>query len=208
MGSGSLSEIVGKMHFFNKAVYMMITKTLPIFSVTYISLCLVAPIPRAAEIQYCFPVQPAEKAAFSAGGHRYPGIDIFGKRGSVFVAPVSGVVEDLQKNDEWDKKSKDPAKKGGRWVSLIGDDGFRYYGSHLESVSEKISVGQRLQEGEVLGYLGNSGNAKGTPTHLHFGISSASTPYSWQTRRGVIAPHSFLQCILREGCNPQAMLPR
>lgn len=179
-----------------------------IFSAICISLCLIASIPQAAEIQYCFPVQPAEKAAFSAGGHSYPGIDIFAKRGSAFVAPVSGVVEELQKNDEWDKKSNDPAKKGGRWVSLIGDDGFRYYGSHLESVSEKISVGQRLQAGDVLGCLGNSGNAKGTPTHLHFGISSASTPYSWQTRRGVTAPYSFLQCILREGCNPRMMLPR
>jgi murein DD-endopeptidase MepM/ murein hydrolase activator NlpD len=179
-----------------------------IFSVIYLSLCLVASIPQAAEIHYSFPVQPADKAAFSAGGHSYPGIDIFGQRGSTFVAPASGVVEDLQKNDEWDKRSSDPDKKGGRWVSLIGDDGFRYYGSHLESVSEKIRVGQRLKAGEVLGYLGNSGNAKGTPTHLHFGISSASTPYSWQTRRGEIAPYFFLQCILREGCNPQAMLPR
>ena len=187
---------------------MIITKTLPSFSVIYISLCLVASIPQATEIQYFFPVQPAENATFSVGGHSYPGIDIFGKPGSVFVTPVSGVVEDLQKNDEWDKKSNDPDKKGGRWVSLIGDDGFRYYGSHLESVSEKISVGQWLQAGEVLGRLGNSGNAKGTTTHLHFGISSASTPYDWHTRRGVIAPYSFLQCILREGCNPQAMLPR
>jgi murein DD-endopeptidase MepM/ murein hydrolase activator NlpD len=117
------------------------------------------------------------------------------------------VVEDLQKNDQWDMKVNDPDKKGGRWVSLIGDDGFRYYGSHLESVSEKIRVGQRMQRGNVLGYLGNSGNAKDTPRHLHFGISYASAPYNWQTRRGEIAPYPFLRCILREGCKPQEMLP-
>jgi murein DD-endopeptidase MepM/ murein hydrolase activator NlpD len=177
------------------------------FLVICISLCLVTSISQAAEIQYRFPVKPVDKAAFSDGGHSYPAIDIFGKRGSTFVAPVSGVVEDLQKNDEWDKKVSDPDKKGGKWVSLKGDDGFRYYGSHLESVSEKIRVGQHMQPGDVLGYLGNSGNAKDTPRHLHFGISSASTPYSWKTRRGEIAPYHFLQCILREGCNPQAMLP-
>jgi murein DD-endopeptidase MepM/ murein hydrolase activator NlpD len=186
----------------------MNNKISPFFTMICISLCLVASTPQAAEIQYCFPVQPVDKAAFSDGGHSYPAIDIFGKRGCTFVAPVSGVVEDLQKNDEWDKKVNDPDKKGGKWVSLRGDDGFRYYGSHLESVSEKIRVGQRLQPGDVLGYIGNSGNAQDTPAHLHFGISYASTPYSWQTRRGEIVPYHFLRCILRDGCNPQAMLPQ
>lgn len=178
------------------------------FAVIGVTLCLVPFIAQAAPIQYCFPVQPVGKAAFSQGGHSYPAIDIFGKRGSAFLAPVSGVVEDLRNTDEWDEKVNDPDKKGGRWVSLRGDDGFRYYGSHLERVSEKIRVGQRLRTGDVLGYIGNSGNAKGTPTHLHFGISYVSTPYGWQTRRGEVAPYHFLQCILRDGCNPRAMLPR
>ncbi len=191
----------------DKAMTMMNNKISLIFAVISISLGVAPSIPQAAEIQYCFPVQPVEEAAFSPGGHSYPAIDIFAIRGVVFVAPVSGVVEDLQNSDEWDAKAKDPGKKGGKWVSLRGDDGFRYYGSHLESVSEKIRVGQRLQAGDVLGTIGNSGNAKNTPAHLHFGISYASTPYSWRTRRGEVAPYPFLRCILREGCKPQATLP-
>ncbi len=162
----------------------------------------------ATEIQYSFPVQPIDKNAFSKGGHSYPAIDIFGKRGTGFLAPVSGVVEDIHRNDEWNKKMNDPDKKGGRWVSLVGDDGFRYYGSHLESVSDKIRVGQRIKSGDVLGYLGNSGNAKGTPVHLHFGVSYASTAYSWKTRRGEIEPYHFLRCILTKGCNPKAVLTK
>lgn len=177
-----------------------------LFAVICMSACVAAYISHAAEIQYSFPVQPVDKAAFSKGGHSYLGIDIFGKRGTIFVAPVSGVIEDIQKNDEWDKKKNDPDKKGGRWVSLLGDDGFRYYGSHLESVSNEICVGQRMESGDVLGYIGNSGNAKGTPVHLHFGISRASTPYNWKTRRGEIEPYKFLRCILRKGCNPKAVL--
>ena len=114
----------------------------------------------------------------------------------------------MHRNDDWNKKANDPDKKGGRWVSLLGDDGIRYYGSHLESVSDQICVGHRIESGDVLGYIGNSGSAKGTPTHLHFGISHASTPYSWKTRRGEIEPYYFLKCILRKACNPQAVLTK
>jgi peptidoglycan LD-endopeptidase LytH len=163
---------------------------------------------RAGETGYSFPVQPVVNATFSRGGHSYPGIDIFGKPGTVFIAPVSGVVEDIQREDEWRKGAGTPDKKGGRWVSLIGDDGYRYYGSHLESVSDAIRVGQHVQTGELLGRIGNSGNAHGTAPHLHFGISSVATPYSWQTRRGEIEPYQFLQCTLQQGCDPQATLAR
>lgn len=185
---------------------MMKYAPLPLLALACIAVCATARPVRPVEIAYTFPVQPANKAAFSQGGHSYPGIDIFGKPGTAFIAPVSGVVEDIQKNDEWQKDAGDPGTKGGRWVSLLGDDGYRYYGSHLESVSEAIHVGQHVQTGEVLGRIGNSGNAHATPFHLHFGISSATTPYSWQTRRGEIEPYPFLQCTLRKGCDPQAIL--
>ena len=168
---------------------------------------VVAIAPADDGLEYTFPVQPVADASFSQGGHNYPGIDIFGKPGTVFVAPVSGVIEDLQRNDEWDEKNIDAEKKGGRWVSLIGDDGFRYYGSHLQSLSEKIRIGERMQPGDLLGYLGHSGNAGKTPLHLHFGISPATKPHNWKTRRGEIEPYPFLQCLLREGCSPRVVLP-
>ncbi|MDK9706478.1 MAG: M23 family metallopeptidase [Desulforhopalus sp.] len=190
------------------------------------AICIAASLAQSAEIIYVFPVRPIDRSAFSPGGHAYPGIDIFGKKDSTFVAPVSGVIEDVQREDEWDKaelsslsaqtkrmplrykKAGGPEMKGGRWVSLLGDDGFRYYGSHLQGVAHGLNIGSRVQAGDVLGYLGNSGNAKDTPIHLHFGISSASTPYSWQTRRGEIEPYPFLTCIIKKGCNPGKMLHR
>jgi peptidoglycan LD-endopeptidase LytH len=182
-------------------------KVLSLFGLICISAC-VSWISHGSELEYSFPVQPVDEIAFSKGGHHYRGIDIFGKRGTIFVAPVSGVIEAIQRNDEWNKKTNDPEKKGGRWVSLLGDDGIRYYGSHLESVSDQVCVGQRVKSGDVLGYLGNSGNARGTPNHLHFGISYASTPYSWKTRRGEIEPYHFLECILKKGCIPLAVLTK
>ncbi|MBN1472320.1 MAG: M23 family metallopeptidase [Syntrophaceae bacterium] len=186
----------------------MTKKQLFLFPVIYASVYFVTSISHATEIQYCFPVQPKGKTSFSKGGHSYPATDIFAKRNIAFVAPVPGLVEDINVNDEWNNRTNYPDKRGGRWVSILGDDGFRYYGSHLESVCDKISVGQRVESGCILGYLGNSGNAKGKTVHLHFGISSATRPYSWKTRRGEIEPYDFLRCILKQGCKPETFLTK
>ncbi len=162
--------------------------------------------PVHAEIHYTFPVQPSGSASFSRGGHRYPGIDIFCKKGAVFVSPVSGTVEDAQKEDIWDRNVNGPENKGGRWVSVAGDDGYRYYGSHLERIADGIYIGKRVKPGDVLGYIGNSGNSKGSPIHLHFGISRVSRPYSWKVRKGEIEPYFFLQCIRSNKCDPKKTL--
>ena len=159
----------------------------------------------ASEISYTFPVQPAKSASFKKGGHGYPGIDIFARKGAAFVSPVSGTVEDVQETDLWEK-TRDPAMKGGIWLSITGDDGYRYYGSHLEGIAAGITVGKRVKPGEILAYIGASGNAKHTPSHLHFGISLASRPYSYIVRRGEIEPYYFLACLRSNRCDPRKTL--
>lgn len=158
------------------------------------------------EPSYVFPVQPIQDTSFSKGGHGYPGIDIFGRKGTRFVSPVAGTIEDIQREDRWNKKQNDPELKGGIWVSIIGDDGYRYYGSHLASVVDTVSIGTRVKPGDVLGSIGTSGNAKGTPNHLHFGISLATRPYTWKVRRGEIEPYYFLKCLQKKGCDPRETL--
>ena len=59
---------------------------------------------------------------------------------------------------------------GGLSVTVIGDGGVRYYYTHLEAVNEELREGQYVDVGHELGYVGNDGNAAGTPTHLHFGV--------------------------------------
>ncbi len=77
-------------------------------------------------------------------------------------------------------------------MTLLGDDGVRYYGSHLSEVS--VQPGQRVQAGEVLGAVGETGSASGTGCHLHLGISPAGCgPGDWFTRRGVVSPYPFLE---------------
>jgi peptidoglycan LD-endopeptidase LytH len=158
-------------------------------------------------ITYAFPISPAKAASFSQGGHAYQAVDIFAPEGTAFVAPVAGVIEDLGTEDRWDPRTQDPSLKGGRWVSLIGKDGFRYYGSHLASVAGNLRKGQEVEAGTALGMVGRAGNARGTPPHLHFGISLASRPYSWKVRRGEIDPVPMLKCLLSKSCDP-AVLPK
>ena len=141
---------------------------------------------------YVFPVQKAE-TSYGRVHHDYPATDIFCAEGSEFVAVTSGTVHVVIGEDRWDPKSDDPALRSGIAVGIIGDDGVRYYGSHLSAVVEGIEVGMRIEAGQLLGYTGKSGNARATPPHLHFGISRPSDPNDWQVRRGEMNPYEFLR---------------
>ncbi len=162
-------------------------------------------IAQGTEIFYTFPVEPVKSAFFKKGGHGYPAIDIFAKNGTAFVSPVSGTVEDVRDTDLWEK-TRDPAMKGGLWVSIAGDDGYRYYGSHLSRIADGITAGKKVKPGDLLGYIGASGNAKHTPSHVHFGISLTSRPYSYMVRRGEIEPYFFLNCLRNNRCDPRKAL--
>ena len=114
----------------------------------------------------------------------YPAADMFTGRGCAFVAPVAGRVDEVTRTDPWRPASDRGADRGGRSVSLVGVDGVRYYGSHLEAVAPGIAPGVTVRAGRLLGRIGNSGSASITPVHLHFGISWPTRPGIWWVRRG------------------------
>ncbi|HUF33264.1 MAG TPA: peptidoglycan DD-metalloendopeptidase family protein [Acidimicrobiales bacterium] len=90
-----------------------------------------------------------------SGGRRHQGTDILSPRGTPVVASVSGSVRGHN------------SRLGGISYYLKGDDGTTYFGTHLDSLS---GASGRVSQGTVLGYVGDSGNARGGPTHLHFEI--------------------------------------
>jgi peptidoglycan LD-endopeptidase LytH len=146
---------------------------------------------RPAPVRHRFPVAGC-RVSYGRAHHDYPAADMFAARGCAFVAPVAGRVDEVTRSDRWDPASDRGADRGGRSVSLVGVDGVRYYGSHLHSVAPGIAPGTTVRAGQLLGRIGDSGSARGTGTHLHFGISWPTRPGIWWVRRGMVAPAPFL----------------
>jgi murein DD-endopeptidase MepM/ murein hydrolase activator NlpD len=142
-------------------------------------------------VRYRFPVAGC-RARYGRGHHDYPAADMFTGRGCAFVAPVDGRVDEVSRTDLWDPASDRGADRGGRSVSVVGVDGVRYYGSHLEAVAPGVVPGARVRAGQLLGRIGNSGSARVTAVHLHFAISWPTRPGIWWVRRGMIQPAPYL----------------
>ena len=92
-------------------------------------------------------------------GHRHEGQDIFARRGTPVYSATDGIV--LRIGD---------AGIGGNAVSVLGAGGRVYYYAHLSRFAEHLKVGDAVTPDSLLGYVGNTGNARTTPPHLHFGI--------------------------------------
>jgi peptidoglycan LD-endopeptidase LytH len=150
-----------------------------------------APVPAAAG-DYSFPLSPASVARYGRSHHDYPATDIFAPCGTPVVAVTSGVIHEVSRTDTWSSANDDPAIRGGLSTSLVGDDGVRYYGSHLSAVAPGIEPGVRVEKGRQIGAVGDTGNARGSGCHLHFGISPPCGPGDWQVRRGTLYPWPYL----------------
>jgi hypothetical protein len=98
--------------------------------------------------------------AARSGGRKHEGIDIFAPEGTPIHAVTGGtVVQGFQ------------SSLGGNVVRIQGDDGRYYYYAHLKDGSfGHLEVGERVNAGQVIGGVGHTGNAAGTPNHLHLQI--------------------------------------
>ena len=94
-----------------------------------------------------------------AGDRLHEGQDIFAKRGTPVLSATGGYIVRIGEN-----------QLGGQTVSVLGAGGRIYYYAHLDSYAPNILVGDHVTTQTVLGYVGNTGNAAGGPTHLHFGV--------------------------------------
>jgi murein DD-endopeptidase MepM/ murein hydrolase activator NlpD len=92
-------------------------------------------------------------------GRRHEGQDIFAPKGTPILSATNGYIYKIGENN-----------LGGQTVSVISSGGRIYYYAHLDSYARGIEVGDRVTTRTVLGYVGTTGNAQGTPPHLHFGI--------------------------------------
>jgi len=100
-------------------------------------------------------------AAPRSGGRTHEGNDLFAGEGAPLVAVDDGEV----------RFGTDPL--GGNVANLRAPDGTRYYYAHLSAYS---GVNRTVRAGEVIGYMGHTGNAANTPTHLHFEVHPSGGP--------------------------------
>ncbi|AEV81230.1 Glycyl-glycine endopeptidase ALE-1 [Actinoplanes sp. SE50] len=138
---------------------------------------------------YVFPVAGTNSYAHSH--HDYPASDLMTACGNTFVAVTNGVVIFTNTVDRWTAKANLGPTRGGLSVAIVGDDGVRYYGSHLSAISPGISPGTRVKAGQTLGKTGKTGDT--TACHVHFGISPpCARGADWYTQRGAIWPWPYL----------------
>ena len=147
--------------------------------------------------RYVFPVLADVSFSDSWGAVRadvgwHHGIDVFAPMGSPVVAVADGILFSVGWNDI-----------GGRRLWLRDRAGNFFYYAHLSRFAPVAVEGARVRAGTVIGFVGNTGDAAGTPSHLHFEIHPASLlslgydgavdPYSyvsaWQrlTQAGLVA---------------------
>lgn len=143
---------------------------------------------KRSEWVYTFPVGGPDPY-YPRDHLHYPAADITNCRRLV-RAPISGVVFDVRRVDKWDKKVDDPGTRGGITVTLHGDDFVRYYFSHMGRLM--VKKGQRVESGQKIGTVGDSGNAKVTLCHLHFGMSRICPMSEQNLLRGEIWPQPYL----------------
>lgn len=109
-------------------------------------------------------------------GRLHEGIDIMAPRGTKVLSTTEGLVADLRNNN-----------LGGKVVWILGPSGTWHYYAHLDEHKRGLNVGDYIKKGQLIGYVGNTGNARHTAPHLHYGL------YLQGNGRGVVNPYTYLR---------------
>jgi murein DD-endopeptidase MepM/ murein hydrolase activator NlpD len=103
------------------------------------------------------------------GNRRHEAIDILAPRGTAVIAADDGVVKKLHTSGG-----------GGLTVYQFDpEERFCYYYAHLDSYADGLHEGQKLHRGEILGYVGTTGNAPENTPHLHFALIRLGADKRW-----------------------------
>jgi len=127
--------------------------------------------PRLTAGHYVFPVYGPTSYIDTFGAARsdvtyHHGDDIFGQLGQPLVACADGTIFSVGWN-----------KVGGNRLWIVDTQGNQFYYAHLSAFATSAVNGAQVKAGQVIGFMGHTGDAEGTPVHLHFEIHPVSLLY-------------------------------
>ena len=109
-------------------------------------------------------------------GRSHEGIDIMAPRGTKVFSSTNGLITSLKGNN-----------LGGTVIWIMGPAGAYHYYAHLDGHKRGLKEGDYVKKGTLIGYVGNTGNARHTAPHLHYGL------YLSGKGRGAVNPYPYLR---------------
>ncbi len=114
-------------------------------------------------------------------GHKHEATDIMAPRGTLVRAVVSGTIRKLFLS-----------KPGGKTIYQFDEmEAYCYYYAHLDGYAKGLREGMRVERGDVIGFVGSTGNADPRSPHLHFAISELGPERLWW-KGTAVDPYPFL----------------
>ena len=168
---------------------------------------LVGASPYEGAVEITLPVEGAYSDDYDvgrAGGRVHRATDIFNEMWTEVHAAMSGTVT-------WAPTAEHAT--AGFGLQIEGDDGrtYAYYhlgeadGARADALAEGVDLGARVERGQLIGYLGNSGNARHTPPHLHFEIHEPGVTDPYGSDR--LNPYGSLRAAEARGDLPDGAVP-
>lgn len=115
-------------------------------------------------------------AASRGQGRSHEGIDILAPKGTKVYSTTDGLVGSMKSNN-----------LGGTVIWILGPGGAWHYYAHLDGHKRGLKEGDYVRKGDHIGYVGNTGNARHTAPHLHYGLYLAGRG------RGAVNPYPYLR---------------
>lgn len=137
---------------------------------------------------YAYPIEVDKVTSYglggddASGGHPYYAIDLMSPSGTNVFAFRRGEVKNVHGIDEW----------GEQAITILGDDKYIYYYTHLTAGSIQVAIGDSVEAGDHLATVGPSG--QGTSPHLHFDITkSKALGGMYESARGTMSRSNVVQ---------------
>ena len=115
-------------------------------------------------------------AASRSNGRTHEGIDIVAPKGTKVYSTTDGLIGSMKDNN-----------LGGKVIWILGPGGAWHYYAHLDGHKRGLKEGDYVRKGDLIGYVGNTGNARHTAPHLHYGLYLAGRG------RGAVNPFPYLR---------------